>query len=321
MLKAYVFKHGKIQTDLSLDAIAAAARDNESMVWIDIQDLTIEEADFLVLTFSFHPLAIEDCMGDYIRPKREDYDDHMFIIFDALSYDSSTEDYTAVNLNCFLSKKYIITIAPTRILEVDVVSRNTAVLHKIFSNGTDYILYSIMDRIVDKYFAFLRQIEEKLDTIEARISADELDDIQDYVFGARKDIMTLRRHLNPKRDILTYFNLVENPYIRKKNQLYFRDVLDHAARVLDALTQSREILNWAMHLYRSEISSKTNDIMKVLSIVATLMLPLSLVAGIYGMNFRNLPGSDVWLGFWGVILFMLILSGSMIMYFKRKKWI
>jgi len=321
VLKSYIFKGGKIQEDLKLDKLALAARDPSSLVWIDIQDLTDDEADFLVMTFRFHPLAIEDCMGDYIRPKREDYDDHMFIIIDSLTFNAKDDEYIPVNLNCFLSKNYIITIAPKRIREIEVISHNSSVLEKIFSNGTDYILYSIMDRIVDKYFTFLRDVSIKLDDIEDCIAAEELKEIQEKIFDARKDIMTLRRHISPQRDILTYFKLVENPYIHKKNQAYFRDVLDHASRVMDALAQNREILNWAMDSYRSEISSKTNDIMKVLSIVATMMLPLTLITGIYGMNFRILPGSENNNGFWLIVLVMLLLSGGMILYFKKKKWI
>jgi len=321
MLKTFVFKEGNILTDLSFEQIAQCVQDSSAKVWLDIQELIEEEADFLVKTFRFHPLAIEDCMGDYIRPKREDYDDHMFIIFDSLTYDRENEEYVPINLNCFLSKNYIVTIAPRKIREVDVVCRNTKALPKIFLNGSDYILYSIMDRIVDNYFVFIRDVSFKIDGIEDRIAADDIEEIQEDILVARKDILTLRRHIAPQRDILTYFKLVDNPYINKKNKAYFRDILDHASRVIDALNQNREILNWAMDSYRSEISSRANDTMKVLSIVATMMLPLTLVTGIYGMNFHVLPGSENPLGFWSVMLFMLLLSGGMIYYFKKKKWI
>jgi magnesium transporter len=187
--------------------------------------------------------------------------------------------------------------------------------------GADYLAYSLIDAIVDNYFLVLEKIGEKIEDIEDELVKNPTPEVLQSIHSLKRELIFLRKSVWPLREVISKLERWESPLIDKSIDIYLRDVYDHTIQVIDALETFRDMLSGMLDIYLSSVSNRMNEVMKVLTIIATIFIPLTLVAGIYGMNFRNMPELDIPLAYPTVLLSMLFVGLMMVGYFRKKKWL
>lgn len=289
-------------------------------IWVDILTPSKDDVTWLSNTFSFHDLALSDILNDDVRPKQELYDEVLFTVFKAVNLNPGQEALDTINLNIFLSKKFIVTTHNMPLKTIDKILKRISTNKSILEKQTDNFYYALLDGVVDRYFDILDELEEELLFVEDKVFSNSLSDVQEDIFKIKKKIAYSKRSINPKRDALRSLVYEDFPQLSKEVQLHLRDVLDHVLRISESLDSQKELISGLMDSYMTQISNKMNEVMKLMSIIATIMLPLSFLTGLFGMNFENMPGLSYGVhGFWVLVVFMILLSALIILAFKRSK--
>jgi len=291
------------------------------MFWLDIEAPTEDSVKLMGEVFKFHPLAIEDCVHRQSRPKIEEYSDYLFIVYHGINFNPGEYLLDTIDVDIFLGPNYIVTVHEKPLQSIAVIKERLEKNPKLLEAGPDRLLYRILDELTDRYFKVIDDMDEGMDKIEDSIFENFSKEALPLIFSAKKEVLALRRLVGPQMEVLKTLTYRESPYIKSSTQLYLRDIYDHILRIVEILESQRDLLSGAMDSYLSQVSNRTNEVMKVLSIVATIMLPLSFLTGLYGTNFIMLPGADNPAGFWGLVIAMVGLAGGMLLYFKMKKWI
>lgn len=284
--------------------------------WVDFENPTFDEGRALQDLFQFHPLAIEDCWHHMQRPKVDHYDDYYFFVLHQLN--QLTLKPNEVDL--FVNKNFIVSFHLQASLEVENVWKKVPHDHKAMERGPYYVAYQIMDHLVDHYFPALHQIEEHLDNIEENTRNQKLRQLMNQVFDIRADLLQLRRTVVPMRDLL-YRILHSDPIEElRKQRAYFTDVYDHLLKLAEMIDSNREMTADLRDSYTSFTNSRQNSVMVVMTVVTTIFMPLTLLAGIYGMNFDNMPELHTKYGYFTILGVMAGLGILMTSWFKRKGW-
>ena len=311
---------GTLVSDIPLGELGPCLEDPGTRVWIDLFEPEMADYDALQSVFHFHPLAIEDCHSNIQRPKIDEYGNYIFMTFHGLNLAEGKDPLELVELDLFLGAAFLVTVRYDRLFSIrDVqerVQKNPEILHR----GPDVVLHAVLDRMVDYYFDMLQRLDEKMDGIEDRLFEGATRDVLKEILDLKRTIMALRRVAGPQREIMNQIARGDCPIVQEGTRYYYRDIHDHLLRIADSLDAYRDMIGTAMDTYMTLLSNRTNEIMKVLSIIATIMLPLSLITGFFGMNFQRFPGLDHPLGVWFVVGTMLVLAGIMLAYFRRKGW-
>lgn len=309
------------KTACELDFAIDAMKIKQNEIWIDILDPA--EADLKIIqdALAVHELTIEDLQKPHVRPKIEEFEDHIFVVFKALNLNTQEDSLDTINLNFLLFKNVLVTVHLEPLISIRDTIDDVMKRPDILKRGVDFLMYILVDRVIDKYLLVLDNLDEAVDDIENKLFQKFDPSISEKIFQLKSDIAHMRRRVAPQREMLANLSGRPHPLIHPKTQVYFRDVYDHIIRIYDNLESYRDILQSAMDSYITQVSNRMNEIMKVLSIVATIILPLNLLAGLYGTNFEILPGSK---GPWAFFTFCSILisiaiSGSI--YFRFKKWL
>ena len=275
-----------------------------------------------------HPLVLEDIMNTTQRPKIEAYDDYLYIVVKSLAIQSEKGDPDLRQVSIILSPDYLISFHEHKDELFDMIPPRINVKGGRFRKyGVDYLLYAILDIAVDQYFASIEIINDEIMEIEKGIFNDDADTEYQRLHELRRDIIYLRGKIAPLAEVLQTIIRDDHPLISDETTIYFRDVLDHLRRLIDTLQHSEELVTGLFDMYMTRINIRTGEIMKVLTIIATIFIPLTFVVGIYGMNFDpdtspfNMPELRWYLGYPVVMIFMLIVSLGMLYYFRRKKWL
>ncbi|MBI3118569.1 MAG: magnesium/cobalt transporter CorA [Candidatus Hydrogenedentes bacterium] len=288
-------------------------------LWLDILRPSKEDIQWLKETFLFHDLALSDVMNNETRPKQETYEDILFTVFGAINMNPGDEALDIINLNLFLTRQYVVSVHLKPLKAVRQVKEAVEHRRELAVHGPDYIFYRLLDGVVDQYFDIFNELEDQLDQLEERIFSGNDPGIQEAIFGIKKQSATLRSSLGPKREALKILVYAEFNQLDKDIQTNLRDVLDHVMRMWDMLEAQRDLLNGLMDSYMVQISNRMNQIMKLLSVIATIMLPLSFITGIFGMNFDHIPLLHSPTGFWITAGGMAALAVGMLWVFKRKQ--
>lgn len=291
---------------------------NGHQVWLDVLRPTEENIAWLRKVFAFHDLALSDILNNETRPKQESYGDILFTVFGAINLNPGEEALDTINLNLFLSEQYVVSVHLQPLKTVRQLKESIEQGREHITRGPDYLYYRLLDGVVDYYFDVFNGIEERLDRLEERIFSHNPTGVQEEILAVRKGAASLRASLGPKRDALKILVYAEFPQLQKDTQTHLRDVLDHVMRMWDTLESQREVINGLMDSHLIQLSNRMNEVMKILSIIATIMLPLSFVTGVFGMNFDAIPGLHSPLGFWLTMLFMGLLAGGMLWIFRAK---
>ncbi len=295
--------------------------DSKNLLWIDIYDATSEDLTVLSRAFNFHPLALEDCLQESPRAKVDRYDDYFFFVFHAVRYnEESEEEISTAELDIFLGSNYLITIHNSPLSSVARVVKQCWYTTKLMQRGPDYLLYHIVDGIIDEYFPILERIGIRIDELEDEIYINPAKEITEEILALKRTILLFRKVVAPQKRIFANVNGRYSFQIDEENMPYYMDLVDHVDSILDTTDTFRDLVNSAMDTYYSIISAKTNDVMRVLTIISTITLPLTFITGIFGMNVV-IPYAHSAFTLWFIILGMVILISFMLWAFRRNRWI
>lgn len=317
MIRTMAVTHkGEVLTGLPLQSIAIS---DYAWIWADFAVPTAEETLLLDTYFHFHPLAIEDCMHILQRPKLDHYEDVQFFVLHALN-DRTLE---AEEVDLFLSKSFLVSYHHQEKPEMEEAwERVGAEIHsrKGWSGGPVAAAYTVMDKLVDKYFPSLYSLEDELADLESMGSRESVEELMSQVFNVRGRLLKLRRTIVPMRDLM--YRIVNSQHVQSNGEerVYFGDIYDHLLKLTDMIEADREMTADLRDSYISLNSNRMNSIMKTLTVITTVFMPLTLIAGIYGMNFRVMPELNWAYGYPVILLLMLVLGAGMFRWFRRSGW-
>ena len=298
-------------------------KDKPSVTWINvdgIHDVTLIEQ--LGTHFGLHPLLLEDILNTDQRPKLEDHEHYLFIVLKMLYPDEEADEITAEQVSLILSSNFVLSFQER---EGDVFNyvrdriRNKK--GRIRRAGADYLAYALIDAIVDNYFIILERLGEKIEETEEQLVANPTPDTLRTIHGLKRAMIFLRKSTWPLREVISGLERLDSPLIQESTDIYLRDLYDHTIQVIDTVENFRDMIAGMLDIYLSSLSNRLNEVMKVLTIIATIFIPLTFLAGVYGMNFRYMPELEWRWGYpviWAVMLAILVM---MVVYFRRKRWI
>ncbi len=297
-------------------------RDTSRVSWINVDGLhDTELLGKLGDHFGLHPLVMEDIANTTQRPKVEDYGDYLYIVMRMLDYNKEARRVTPEQLSLVLGKNYVLTFQE-RVGDVfDHVRERIQKTARIKLSRVDYLAYALLDAVVDRYFVILEAFGEDIEALEEDLMDAPSPRLLETTHELKRELIVLRKAVWPLREVISALERYESRLIHKETRLYMRDLYDHTIQVIDSVESYRDVTSGLQDLYLSSISNKMNEVMKVLTIIATIFIPMSFLAGIFGMNFEYMPELK-WK--WSYPLFWLgvvAVGGSMISYFKKKGWI
>ncbi|MCG2430256.1 magnesium/cobalt transporter CorA [Aequorivita xiaoshiensis] len=296
--------------------------DSTNITWINVNGLS--NADDIIKLgthFELHPLIQEDIVSTYQRPKIDEYDDYLFIVFKMLHYDNDRLNYEHISM--IMGKDYVLTFQEA---EGDVFSDLRERLEhdkgRIRGVGADYLMFAILDAVVDNYFTVIEYLSNKVELLEDKLFDKKEDpDIAEEIQQLKKEILKIRKAVVPLREVVNRLEKIDYTIIEERTNKYIRDLYDHIIQVNESVEIYREMIWSLMDMYMTTISNKMNEVMKVLTIMASIFIPLTFLAGIYGMNFDHMPELHLRYGYYYIWGLMILVFLGLLWYFKRKKWI
>lgn len=298
-------------------------KEKPSVTWINIDGISnVDVIEKIDSHFGIHPLVLEDVVNTEQRPKMEDYGDYLFIVLKMIYFDATTKDMMAEQVSILLGSNYVISFQEKEGDVFNVIrERIRQGKGRVRKMGADYLAYSLIDAIVDNYFSILEAQGQDIEDIEDAIMEGEDSDLPRKIHQLKREMIFLRRQIWPLRELISGLRRIESKIIKKATLFYLNDVYDHTIQIIDTIESLRDMVSGLHDIYLSTISNKMNEIMKVLTIIATIFIPLTFLAGIYGMNFEFMPELKWRWGYFALLGIMLCAGLSMLFYFKRKKWI
>ncbi|MBI1948690.1 MAG: magnesium/cobalt transporter CorA [Deltaproteobacteria bacterium] len=297
--------------------------DRKSVLWLNIDGIhEAKTVEAIGKAFSLHPLIREDVMNTELRPKLDEYDDCVFIVIKMLDYDEAEQQIIVEQVSMVLGDGFLLTFQERFGDVFDAVrSRIKDNAGKIRKMKADYLAYRLLDAIIDHYFVALEALAEIVDSLEERL-ADTPDKVRaDELHTLRRETLFLRKSITPARELIGTLARIEDPQlITPSVEPYLRDIHDHVVQVSESVEHTREVLASMLDIYHASLSNKMNEVMKVLSIVTAIFIPLSFIAGVYGMNFQHMPELKEPIAYPVVLSLMLLIGGAIAWFTKRKRW-
>jgi magnesium transporter len=308
---------------ISSSAAFATIPQKEHVTWLDVNgvhDLSLVER--LGKAFGIHPLVLEDIVHTGHRPKIEVHDNFIFVVIRMLFFDNTNNEILSEQISIILGENYLLTFQerPGDVFE-PIRERLRSGKYRISSKGVDYLLYSLLDAVVDNYFLVLEKIGQKLERIEDKLLHSPSTSTLEKIYQLKKDLVFLRKVVWPLREVINSLSRNETSYIEDQIAVYFHDIYDHVVQTIETIETFRDMLSGMRDTYLSNVSNRMNEVMKVLTIISTIFIPITFLAGIYGMNFVNIPELKwTWSypALWGVMLSIVVI---LLWIFKRKKWL
>jgi magnesium transporter len=302
-----------------------AYRNTPTVTWINVEGLSdVPLLEWLGRSFGFHPLALEDVLNCGQRPKIEDYGSHHFIVMKSLRMAEALE---IEQISFFLAGNYVITIQeiPGDSFEA-VRERIRSGKGQIRRSGPDYLAYALIDALVDEFFPVLEAYGERIEGLEDDLVIKPSPQLLHEIHRIKRELLLLRRTAWPEREVINSLQREESDVIRPETQVFLRDCYDHTVQVIDMIETFRDLATGMLEVYLSSTSNRLNEVMKVLTIISTIFIPLNFIAGIYGMNYNpeasplNMPELNWYWGYPSALALMLAVALGLVYYFKRKRW-
>lgn len=323
MIKTYLYdaERSSLEHDIELEDMKQVIQNANSMLWVDVYNWEENEIKAIAEVFGFHPLAVEDCVHESPRTKVDKYEGYDFFELHSLKYNEDSDVEIAVEeLNVFLGPNYIVTVHKHAIPSVGRIAARSR--HDSFNmdKGPDYLLYSIVDGITDTYFPIIDRISTRIDDLEDEMYEDPALAISEEFLSLKRTIVMIRRAVDPQRRIFANVNSTYTFTVRPENRPYFMDLSDHLERITDSLEVFRDLVQGALDTYSSLGTAKTNETMRVLTIITTLTATMTLITGVFGMNVP-LPWQHTWAATTVIVAGMVLISVIMLVIFRKRKWI
>jgi magnesium transporter len=296
--------------------------DSKQISWIDIAGLhDVEAISEIGNIFDIHPLVLEDIVNTNQRPKIEIFDDYIFIVFKMLSYNYKDSQIESEQVSLVVSGNRVISFQE---MEGDVLdSLRERIRHskgRVRGMKGDYLAYAILDIVVDHYFEVLEKIGEEMEIVEQELMKKPEAGTLSNIYRLKREIQQIKKSVWPLREVVSRLEKGDVAFVERKTEPYLRDLYDHIIQIIDNIESMRDVATGLLDLYLSSVSFRMNDVMKVLTIISTIFIPLTFIAGIYGMNFENMPELGWKSGYFIILGIMFAVSALMIFFFKKKKW-
>ena len=301
----------------------APFKETETVSWIQINGLhEVSMIEKIGGHFGLHGLVLEDILHTRQRPKLEDHDQHLFVVLKMLDFNDQNQAIEAEQFSVILGDRYIITFQEgDRDIFAPLRERIKKSHSRFRQMDSDYLLYAIIDFIVDHYFIVLEKLDERIEELQAQVADDPTEQTLHEIYGIKKEMVILRKAFWPVRDLIAELLRSESELIRPAMEIYWKDVYDHILRVIETTDAFRDAIGGMLDVHLTIASNRMNAVMKVLTIIATIFIPLTFIVGVYGMNFRYMPELNYPWAYPVVWAVMAALVLVMLVYFKRKKWL
>jgi len=298
-------------------------KDKSTVTWINIDGIEdVELIEKIDSHFEIHPLVLEDIVNTTQRPKMEDYGEYLYIVFKMLEYDPKLEDIRSEQMSLILGSNYLISFQEKEgdVFNIirDRIRHNKGRVRKM---GADYLAYVLLDTTIDDYFVVLEKLGEQLENVEFRLMANVNISLSEDIHCFKRDMLFLRKHVWPLREVIGNLQKSESKLIKKTSAVFLRDAYDHTIQVIDTIESYRDLLAGMQDIYLTSINNRMNEIMKVLTIISTIFMPITFIASIYGMNFKHMAELESPWGYPVVLTVITLIAFAMLAFFKRKKWI
>ncbi|PCC99423.1 magnesium/cobalt transporter CorA [Halopseudomonas pelagia] len=297
-------------------------RQRGQVTWLNVDG--VHQADVIEAVgqaFNLHPLVMEDILNVDQRPKVEDYDGYLYLVLRILRYDAASQEIQSEQVSLVLGEHFVLSLQEVKSEIFDAVRNRLRDGRQIRCMPADYLAYALLDAVVDQYFLALEELSEQIETLEDQLIENPQPANLRQIHHYKREMLILRKAVWPLREVLGRLSRDESPLISAETRVFLRDVYDHTIHVMDTIDTLRELLVGLLDLYLSSINNRMNEVMKVLTIIATLFMPLTFIAGVYGMNFELMPELEWRWGYPAVMALMLLISGSLLYSFRRRGWI
>ena len=296
-------------------------KDRPNVTWINIEGIhQAEIMEKIANHFGIHSLVMEDILNTGQRPKMDDMDDYVYVVLKMLNYNEDDDEIDAEQISIILGQNFVISFQEK---EKDVFEPIRERIRKnkgrIRKKGADYLAYALLDSVVDNYFTILEKIGERIEFLEEELVENPSTKTLQEIHGLKREMIFLRKSIWPVREVISGLERGESSLIKETTVIYLRDVYDHTIQVIDTVETFRDMLSGILDVYLSSISNKMNEVMKVLTIIATIFIPLTFLAGVYGMNFRYMPELEWRWGYFTALFLMAIIGIGMVIYVRKKK--
>ena len=314
MLDIYYLDGNKVKKGKVKDL----ARLKKKKLWIDATDITRPEADLLAKHFKLHPVTEEDMFLSEGRIKVEQFPEYLFCTF----YGAFKEGRRVKlkPLDFVLSKNFLISTHKYKAKSYETLKENEHHMVNLFKRGTDIFLHRLIDRELDEFFPILEELDDEIEKIDEKIANKVHPEQLGKILEIKRKIVEIKKITFPQREKISFLARRNYKFVSNHALPYFRDAYDNAIRILDVVENQREAIGTTFDTYMTAVSNNMNEVMKVLSIIATIALPLTVISGIYGTNFIRLPGSENPEGFWVMMLIMAVVMVGMLIFFRDRKW-
>jgi len=332
MIKMLALENGKkLIKDMPAGRFKAFLKGRKNILWLDIKNPGKKEFDLLANVFDFHPLSIEDARKPQELPKIDEFNKYILVVFHRIAYNLKTGKIEPKEIDIFLGKNFIVSVHSNSSHGIEDIMDDMEKKPHIMEFGPDIILHRIIDYFIDRYFPLIRYFDGEIDDLEEKIIKGRVGGPQAILkkmMKLKRDILELKQSIGPQRVVINRLSRRETPFISARGSVYFRDVYDHILRFYTELETYRDMISSTFKAYLSvasnrmtEASNRMNEVMKTLTIIATIFLPLTFITGLYGMNFGIMPELLWDYGYYSILLAMFVIAIGMLMFFRKKSWI
>lgn len=318
----YLNPDGRIQTGLTEAEAKDAVESNGGLLWVDISETSEDDGKLLEQVFKLHPLTIEDCTESVINnPKVEEFGDYLFMVFHGINYASETQIIETTELDVFLGPNYLVTNHHLFFPSINAIARLVELDGRPMRRGVDFFAHAVIDALIDNIVPVVDQLEERADAIEEILFQSPHPSTLEAILHLKRSSLRLRRAMVPQREVLNRLSRGEFGRISEEASVYYRDIYDAVARIESFIDNLRDRTDTILATYMSVVANQQNETMKTLSLIAAIFLPLSLLAGVYGMNFENMPELGLWWGYYAVLGSMVVAAAGIVWWFWARKWV
>ncbi len=316
-------EHHFEEHDLETIDQCLAFTEKPTVKWINVAGLhEVQVIGQLGDCFGLHPLILEDILNTDQRPKIEDFGDYIYIVLKMLDYDALSQEIVTEQVSLVVGSRYVISFQErTGDIFDPIRERIRRGRGRVRQLGADYLAYALLDTVVDHYFLILEKLGERIESLEEDLVTNPTTQTLQEIHGLKREIVFLRKAIWPLREVVGALERGESSLFKKETGIYLRDVYDHAIQIMDIVETLRDMLSAMLDIYLSGVSNRMNAVMKVLTIIATIFIPLTFIAGIYGMNFQFMPELTWRWGYPAVLLVMTVIAVLMLIYFRKKRWL
>lgn len=297
-------------------------RDKPTVTWINVDGLnSIDIVAKLGSCYQLHPLVLEDILSIDQRPKLEIFDNYVYVVLKMLSYSEKNSGLESEQVSLIFGKNFLISFQEKEGDVFDLIrDRLRNAKGRIRKSDSDYLTYALIDAIIDNYFLILEKFGERIAHMEEELVKDPSPKTVQTINGLKRELIFLRKSVWPLREVISGLTRGDTALVKKETVLYLRDIYDHTIQVIDTIETSRDMVSGMLDIYLTNASNRMNEIMKILTVIATIFIPLTFITGIYGMNFKNMPELSWQWGYLTIVGLMFVMATTMLIYFKKKNW-